>query len=950
MSKKILKRNLAVISGSALAISSFVALPAQAAFTGADIAFSATTGDKLAVFTLDELDVTLDMTALIPNSTSGTDLTNLHLRSEDGPLLAITFADVTNAEDGATVKAYGLDADGDAVAINGGNAITVVDNGADADITDNGDTAGSVLIDFAGLGITDLVLYDIAEGLLDNSVNLTFEVMDQAAGDGSDYTYTVAEKAADALSEYGDGSYAVSLRSWLDTDGDDTTIDANRSDVVTMSWFDQAETSAVVKVERFNSGADLFGLDNAETAIPAVITFSKAVNLDQIDLDYWEFDVDSSVAGDDGDNVTPTKETLDGLDNQDDHGKLTVSVDMDGADVLDDGEKVAITVQAQNAAGNEVATARVFRSAQATVLEAADDTTDGQTYTVAPAANLVDDEAGTVTAREGTKAITYTSALDDGGVAQGANRPVMAVVTFTDAADAGDTLTVSGHSRVLVEDGVAVVTGLTNSDGEFDLTVTASNPEDGADYTVEFFYIDVDGDDNAADVATITTTYETTDYEEISSDSTVYNGSSVKIDVDVVDQFGSALSKTADGDAISIRFEATNTDDLEKFVAVSAGSASISFTNWLAVGETDVITITAYTGDSDDPTDLAGALTVTLYNSANVTGVTVTADELEADVEYADFVTSGDEGYVVAGNATELAGSAIAADGQGVPGAQVKITGAGLQFQDAAGDFAVGTITVTADEAGAWSVDVWTHLADDTDITITSGTGKATATLTGVLAVDTAANLKLSWNLPAAVAYNTTYAVTAKLTDVWGNPVSNATLTFAGEAAAQFNADVEVAKTTNSKGTATAYLRSLEDVTGLAAVSVTLSDDINYDGAAGAEITDVGDTFTNDTDTSWDESAATDAIEAEINFLKSVSASAGAGGVNVGSFNGKLVVYAKGLSGKTISWKVGGKWGKAVASSNYSVFNRPTPVAGATVTVDIYVNGVKTLTKSVVTR
>ena len=74
------------------------------------------------------------------------------------------------------------------------------------------------------------------------------------------------------------------------------------------------------------------------------------------------------------------------------------------------------------------------------------------------------------------------------------------------------------------------------------------------------------------------------------------------------------------------------------------------------------------------------------------------------------------------------------------------------------------------------------------------------------------------------------------------------------------------------------------------------------------------------------------------------------GTVNVGSFNGKLVVYASGLNGARISWKVGGVWGVGTATSNYSIFNRPTPRAGVTVSVDVYVNGVKTLTKSVVTR
>ena len=75
------------------------------------------------------------------------------------------------------------------------------------------------------------------------------------------------------------------------------------------------------------------------------------------------------------------------------------------------------------------------------------------------------------------------------------------------------------------------------------------------------------------------------------------------------------------------------------------------------------------------------------------------------------------------------------------------------------------------------------------------------------------------------------------------------------------------------------------------------------------------------------------------------------GRVNVGSFNGKLVVYAQNLDGKRISWKAGGRWGKATAVGNtLNRFDRPTPRRGVTVSVEIYVDGVKTLTKSVVTR
>ena len=74
------------------------------------------------------------------------------------------------------------------------------------------------------------------------------------------------------------------------------------------------------------------------------------------------------------------------------------------------------------------------------------------------------------------------------------------------------------------------------------------------------------------------------------------------------------------------------------------------------------------------------------------------------------------------------------------------------------------------------------------------------------------------------------------------------------------------------------------------------------------------------------------------------------GKVNVGSFNGKLVVYAANLEGSRISWKVGGRWGRAIANSDFARFDRPTPRRGVQVTVQIFVDGELQLTKVVRTR
>ena len=74
------------------------------------------------------------------------------------------------------------------------------------------------------------------------------------------------------------------------------------------------------------------------------------------------------------------------------------------------------------------------------------------------------------------------------------------------------------------------------------------------------------------------------------------------------------------------------------------------------------------------------------------------------------------------------------------------------------------------------------------------------------------------------------------------------------------------------------------------------------------------------------------------------------GKVNAGSFNGYIAVYAKGHKGKTLSWKIAGKWFKTTVTSDYQVFQRKTAAIGLNVKVDLYVGGKRELSKTVLTR
>jgi ubiquitin len=72
--------------------------------------------------------------------------------------------------------------------------------------------------------------------------------------------------------------------------------------------------------------------------------------------------------------------------------------------------------------------------------------------------------------------------------------------------------------------------------------------------------------------------------------------------------------------------------------------------------------------------------------------------------------------------------------------------------------------------------------------------------------------------------------------------------------------------------------------------------------------------------------------------------------VNAGSLNGNVAVYSKGHKGKTLSWKIAGKWFKTTITSDYQVFQRRTAAVGLDVNVHLYINGEKQLRKQISTR
>jgi hypothetical protein len=237
-----------------------------------------------------------------------------------------------------------------------------------------------------------------------------------------------------------------------------------------------------------------------------------------------------------------------------------------------------------------------------------------------------------------------------------------------------------------------------------------------------------------------------------------------------------------------------------------------------------------------------------------------------------------------------------------------------------------GSITVLTDATGNFQVNLYSTTAQIDSVITVTGLGASATTKVTFTGIGAGEGTKLDVTTPANVKPASTFQVKAKLSDVFGNGVDTA----AGR----------IKVTYTGPGIVFGTLPDQTDANGELMFSVLLGSN------------DTGNVVVT---VSYDQNGDADYVDAkDLNTTKTITvgtgAAAGTGKVNVGSFNGKLVVYASGLNGKRISWKVGGNWGSALASSNYAIFNRPTPRAGVTVSVDIYVDGVKTLTKSVVTR
>jgi hypothetical protein len=431
----------------------------------------------------------------------------------------------------------------------------------------------------------------------------------------------------------------------------------------------------------------------------------------------------------------------------------------------------------------------------------------------------------------------------------------------------------------------------------------------------------------------------------------VAKGGSLTLNYQVRDSFGAPF--TAAGYRLAITSTAgSGGGSVAGFAAVTNGLATFTFTD-NTVGTTGSYTInanlekintagTAY-AEVDSGSDLDVVVNVGTAAAASITAPTdYTSADTKEDIETVAVKTGIDArktSYTfpyTGANGHRINGVVKSANGAGLPGQAVTISapaGVGLVTDNTgtAEVYSTGSITVYTDSSGAYSVYAYSNKSGSQTFTITSGAATKTHSWTWTDAAVTAGT-SLVLDMPASVSPGSTFKVTATLTDKFGNPV-------------------------NTGSTASNDQISIT-YTGPGIVFGTLPDDTDKNGQVSfAVLLGANDKGSVSVTVAYDQSndgdfTGTTALDKDLTVSKSTTVGAStAGKVNVGSFNGKLVVYAQNLDGKRISWKVGGNWGKATAVGNtLNRFDRPTPRRGVTVSVQIYVDGVLTLTKSVVTR
>ena len=461
-------------------------------------------------------------------------------------------------------------------------------------------------------------------------------------------------------------------------------------------------------------------------------------------------------------------------------------------------------------------------------------------------------------------------------------------MTVTEQAlDEDSEISVTGStSKLTSTTGTSIVVyGVTDAKGQATFTLANSGAIDADDIDVAFSALLIDGTWSANE--TLDVVWDDAQVADFSSDAEALSGSSITVTYDVFDQFGGPISSDFDASEdeskpLSITIVAVDSEDQSAFdeatlsetKAVSGGKATFTFSNFATMGgHSDVEAFLHRSSDDwDDETDIENeytedadaSVTLRIYKNDATSGLVSVKDfstyvnlgkfyegNVDEDAALAenlaedgdsimseDGVASGNWGWGVGDNYATITGTVETTGGYGAAAQQVTISGTGLLFAFEDGSYTyyydeilkVGTLTGFTDIDGTFEFDVYAHKVNTAgqSVTITSG-GKSTTVLLKTylndMTLEHADFHELSWNMPKYPGLGVT-AITAKATDVWGNPIPKIALEFDADEErfedddfvfvdGQGSSNVE--KYTNSMGEAIVRVRTFTDSGRLAA-------------------------------------------------------------------------------------------------------------------------------------
>jgi hypothetical protein len=379
------------------------------------------------------------------------------------------------------------------------------------------------------------------------------------------------------------------------------------------------------------------------------------------------------------------------------------------------------------------------------------------------------------------------------------------------------------------------------------------------------------------------------------------------------DQWGVGSVRTDQRIAASVKLGSTTSDTVS--TAVVNGAATVTVTPTPATGTgSAVVTFTLQTLNQSTQawgnTGTADTATWNIYTyGAGTDAFTSRTVSVSASVSYG----------------VNLSWSATVAIGVANSFSDVVVSAPGLMIQNADSTTATASDTLTIAANGQTAnLKFTSRLVGTYTVTFTSGTATTTSQVVFDAAEGTA-GATMTFD-ETSIAAGTTTTITGTLKDVNGNPVmtsgsSNVSVAWTGKGLPFGNS---TAMETDAAGQLTFYVLVLSGEVGDAAISAT------YKPAGLAVDTD---NITVVTAVSVGKAAASSTI------------------VNVGTFNGKLVVYALNASGMEVSYKIAGKWVTQIPTANaLQRYDRVVGATGVTIKVDIYVDKVLKVSKSVVTK